>query len=100
MYALYHLGGMSSDVMKEDNALYGSPGADRVSMGDQVLPDDASNMGASSWDQFSPGRPYSSVSVCSVASSHTTLFVHSITSTHITCGTCIYACTLYLSICL
>lgn len=52
------IGGMSSDVMKEDNALYGSPGADRVSMGDQVLPEDGSSMGAaSSWDQYPSGRP-------------------------------------------
>lgn len=51
------IGGMSSDVMKEDDALYGSPGADLVSMGDQVLPEDGTNMGgASSWEQFSSGR--------------------------------------------
>ena len=43
--------------MKDDNALYGSPGADMVAMGDQVLQEDGGNMGgASSWDQFSNGR--------------------------------------------
>ena len=57
VHCIHALGGMSSDVMKEDNALYGSPGADRVSMGDQVLPEDGSSMGAaSSWDQYPSGR--------------------------------------------
>lgn len=57
MIYLLCLGGISSETMKEDNALYGSPGADLVSMGDQVLQEDGGNMGgASSWDQFSSGR--------------------------------------------
>ena len=57
VHVCVRLGGMTSDVMKEDNALYGSPGADLVAMGDQVLPEEGGNMGgASSWDQFSNGR--------------------------------------------
>lgn len=47
----------SSEVMKEDNALYGSPGASLVAMGDQGLQEEGGNMAAaSSWGQFPNGR--------------------------------------------
>ena len=55
IYIVYYI--VTSEVMKDDNALYGSPGADMVAMGDQVLQEDGGNMGgASSWDQFSNGK--------------------------------------------
>ena len=51
---MYIVGVMSSEVMKEESGLYGSPGADLVAMGDQVMQEDGGNMGgASSWDQYS-----------------------------------------------
>ena len=54
-YFCTNAGGItSSDVMKEESALYGSPGAGLVSMGDQ---EEGGNLtGTSSWGQFPNGR--------------------------------------------
>ena len=51
---MYTAGGMtSSDVMKEDSALYGSPGVGLVAIGDQ---EEGGNVtGTSSWGQFPNG---------------------------------------------
>ena len=57
MQCIYTAGGMtSSDVIKEDGALYGSPGAGLVAIGDQGLQEEGGNMtGTSSWGQFPNG---------------------------------------------
>ena len=42
--------------MKDESALYGSPGANLVAMGDQGLQEEGGGMGAaSSWTQFPNG---------------------------------------------
>ena len=58
VYSVCVPGGMTpSEVMKEDSALYGSPGANLVAMGDQGLQEEGGGMGAATgWGQFPNGR--------------------------------------------
>ena len=57
-------GGISTEVIKEDGGLYGSQGAELVSMGDQVLPEEGNIGSASSWNQFSNSKSVYIIIIC------------------------------------